>query len=354
MLFTGESLLNTLARFVINKLMWNLHLFLYLGSDVFLLDLGRSGPTTKTTTVWEHSSILGSISGSPFHPTYLRWSLPMQPVRKDSHVTLCHIDDHFANLFCLCRPLLIFIFAYRNLVDGAFDCIGQLGKSSGIYFVCVLTQVAKSSRLIFFFFTPIPLRLSDCLYLRFNRLWDPKCEEEILFLLCMLASQLVRLEIRLLLQWVNKRCVDDWSSLWRKTTFTPLFLVAGLVIADLDNKVKYRALAAKGFPLFPSFISSRLPSSFGRKRIHGQVFAWAIFLTGAIVSWLDQVNGTGSDLPTRELGIHPHWQTAQPRAWIPGNLKNYTDPRIFDFFFVIGFFLICDLCSSFRTFFQRE
>ncbi|CAD6900522.1 unnamed protein product [Tilletia controversa] len=139
------------------------------------------------------------------------------------------------------------------------------------------------------------------------------------------------------------------------------FFIAGLMIADADNKLKYRAAAAKGVPLVPSFMRGCLPKGIANARVHGQVFAWAVFLAGAVTSWLYFIgeefhdeNGDslyGAMFNQLEWGVHPNYATAQPFS-ASGGKPTYVDPRLHDFFFVIGFFLLCDLCQSFRTFFQ--
>ncbi|KAK0519555.1 hypothetical protein OC834_007340 [Tilletia horrida] len=139
------------------------------------------------------------------------------------------------------------------------------------------------------------------------------------------------------------------------------FFIAGLMIADADNKLKYRAAAAKGFPLVPPFLRGCMPKKLASARVHGQVFAWAIFLAGAITSWLyfvgeefHDANGDskyGAMFNQLEWGIHPNYVTAKPWS-STGSKPTYTDPRLHDFLFVIGFFLLCDLCPSFRMFFQ--
>ncbi|KAK0552264.1 hypothetical protein OC846_002961 [Tilletia horrida] len=139
------------------------------------------------------------------------------------------------------------------------------------------------------------------------------------------------------------------------------FFIAGLMIADADNKLKYREVAAKGIPIIPGFMRSCLPKRVANVRVHGQVFAWVIFLAGAVTSWLyfvgeefrnpDGTTKYGSEFNQQEWGIHPNYATGQPWAWTGGK-PDYTDPRLHDFFFVIGYFLLCDLCPSFRMFFQ--
>ncbi|CAO1624204.1 unnamed protein product [Parajaminaea phylloscopi] len=135
-----------------------------------------------------------------------------------------------------------------------------------------------------------------------------------------------------------------WLLSWYAGRFE-YFFIAGLIIADLDNRVHYREKAAAGIPIIP-----------GTKiRVHGQVFAWIIFLVGAVFTWLDQIGGTGSTIFTAEYNIHPAWTTSQPNGWsVATNVPLYTSPELFAFFFVIGFFLLCDLCTSFRTFFQLK
>lgn len=133
------------------------------------------------------------------------------------------------------------------------------------------------------------------------------------------------------------------------------FFIAGVVIADLDNRLQYRALAQKGFPVLPEALRKRLPlpKRLSQVRIHGQIFGWIILLCGAVVSWMETIKGTGADIPGLEHGVHPWWPTAEPKGWAADSNKTlYTDARFFDFLFVIGFFLLCDLCTTFRNFFQ--
>lgn len=143
-----------------------------------------------------------------------------------------------------------------------------------------------------------------------------------------------------------------WVLSWYANRFD-YFFIAGLIMADLDNRVKYRQKAAHGFPLAPASIRERLAPRIANIRVHGQAAAWVVFLTGAVFSWLEFVGGSGSDVIKQEHGIHPDWPSSKPNAWDPSTRSvDYTDPRFFDFLFVLGFFLLCDLCNSFRTFFQ--
>ncbi|CAO1624968.1 unnamed protein product [Sympodiomycopsis kandeliae] len=143
-----------------------------------------------------------------------------------------------------------------------------------------------------------------------------------------------------------------WGLSWYANRFDYFFL-AGLIIADLDNRLRYRQKAVKGFSLVPASLQKHLPTRIASIRVHGQVFAWVIFLTGATFAWLDNNGDFGSDVVTGEHDIHPSLSSALPNAWNTATSGTpYTDPKFFDFLFVIGFFLLCDLCSSFRTFFQ--
>lgn len=133
-----------------------------------------------------------------------------------------------------------------------------------------------------------------------------------------------------------------WLLSWYAGRFE-YFFIAGLIIADLDNRLHYREKAAAGITIIPGT----------GIRVHGQVIAWIIFLVGAVFTWLDQIGGTGSGIFDKEYNIHPSWTTSQPNGWNPGtDVMPYTSPELFAFFFVIGFFLLCDLCTTFRTFFQ--
>jgi len=139
------------------------------------------------------------------------------------------------------------------------------------------------------------------------------------------------------------------------------FFIAGLMIADADNKLKYRQWADKGMPIVPPFLQGCMPKRIAKTRVHGQIIGWVLFLAGAITSWLYFVgeefhdeNGDsmyGAMFNQLEWGIHPNYATGQPWAWTGGK-PTYIDPRLHDFFFVIGFFVLCDLCPRFRIFFQ--
>lgn len=131
------------------------------------------------------------------------------------------------------------------------------------------------------------------------------------------------------------------------------FFLAGLIVADADNKLKYRERAAHGVGLIPPSLRGCLPKKVANMRVHGQVFAWIFFLAGVTLSYVNFVPGANFDFARLEYDIHPDYTTANPQLWEQQNGgPYYTDPRFEDFLFVLGFFLLCDLCASFRKFFQ--
>jgi hypothetical protein len=109
------------------------------------------------------------------------------------------------------------------------------------------------------------------------------------------------------------------------------------MLADLDNRLKYRQLSAKGVKVF------------GKVRLTGACVAWAIFALGATLAWLSSNNVTNAY--AREFGIHPNFDTGLPNAWT-GTQQAYWLPTVIDFIWVMGFFLLCDLSSTVRTLFQ--
>lgn len=149
------------------------------------------------------------------------------------------------------------------------------------------------------------------------------------------------------------------------------FFLAGVTVADLDNRLKYREKAAKGIPIFGRSRGPRIP---------GQIIAWLIFGAGATLTWLYYVGGAGSSFYLNEYGVHPAWDSAEPNSHNTDFASSgvpYTSPEFAvgfrasrsslpcqklltipvsalsqSFLFVIGFFLLCDLSTPFRTFFQ--
>lgn len=131
------------------------------------------------------------------------------------------------------------------------------------------------------------------------------------------------------------------------------YFIAGLVIADMDNKLKYREAAARGVPLMPDAWAKRISGGrISRLRVHGQIFAWILFLGGGMCQYMDSLNLPGGKLNVWEHGILPDFTSAQPRVWVGDTTLEYWDPRFSLFCMVIGMFLLADLCQPFATFFM--
>lgn len=131
------------------------------------------------------------------------------------------------------------------------------------------------------------------------------------------------------------------------------YFIAGLVIADMDNKLKYREAAAKGIPLMPASWAKRVSGGrVSRLSIHGQVFGWILFLGGAMCQYMESLRLPGRELNVWEHGILPDFTTAEPRVWVGDTLLSYWDPRFSLFCMVVGMFLLADLCAPFATFFM--
>ncbi len=128
------------------------------------------------------------------------------------------------------------------------------------------------------------------------------------------------------------------------------YFIAGLALADLDNKLKYRQWAAKGIPIVPSFLRGRSPR-LDKFRIHGQIVGWILFLFGLTMQYLETNRAPGGRFSFWEHGILPNLHTAQPRVWTGDIDLTYYDPRITIFCMVMGMYVLCDLCKQFSTFF---
>ena len=109
------------------------------------------------------------------------------------------------------------------------------------------------------------------------------------------------------------------------------------MLADLDNRLKYRQLSAKGVRVF------------GKFRLTGASIAWAMFGLGATLAWLFR-NGI-LDSYDQEFAIHPNFDTGKPNGWTDAP-HSYWLPSVVDFVWVMSFFLLCDLSPAVRTFFQ--
>lgn len=130
------------------------------------------------------------------------------------------------------------------------------------------------------------------------------------------------------------------------------YFIAGLVIADMDNKLKYREAAARGIPLVPQFIGAHLPKWMKQGRVHGQIIGWFLFLGGSMIQYLEFNRAPGRHFNTWEHGILPDLRTSLPRVWEGPVTETYNDPRFSLFAMVMGIFLLCDLCQGFAGFFM--
>lgn len=131
------------------------------------------------------------------------------------------------------------------------------------------------------------------------------------------------------------------------------YFIAGLVIADMDNKLDYRKVAARGMPIVPSSLAAYVPASLQRIRLHGQIIGWILFLGGSMIQYLEYLDAPGGHFNRWEHGILPDFASAQPRVWVEGAVtEKYNDPRFSLFCMVIGIFILCDLCQSFANFFM--
>lgn len=131
------------------------------------------------------------------------------------------------------------------------------------------------------------------------------------------------------------------------------YFIGGLVLADMDNKLHYRQAAAKGIPLVPRYLQSKLPKRIlNNGRVHGQVVGWVLLFGGTLVQYLEYLNAPGRDFNNWEHGILPDLGTSLPRVWEGQSSENYNDPRISLYAMVIGIFLLCDLSQAFAGFFM--
>lgn len=122
---------------------------------------------------------------------------------------------------------------------------------------------------------------------------------------------------------------------WWSNRYDYLF-IGGLMIADLDNRLKYRQLSAQGFKVM------------GKVKMTYEPLAWMLFFLGAVITWITQQRVF--DARTGEFGIKADFQLGQPNKW--GNVpKQYNLPSVQDAIWVFSFFLLCDLSDFVRTVF---
>ncbi|KAN0062765.1 hypothetical protein ACQY0O_004960 [Thecaphora frezii] len=134
-----------------------------------------------------------------------------------------------------------------------------------------------------------------------------------------------------------------------------IFFMAGLIIADLDLNLNYQARAAKGFPLVPPFLSRalRLPQGVANFHIHGQVFAWVLFLACCVREWLACIRGSPmGSFDDKDYVLHPDWATSKPNGWVGNTGATYSSPRIGPWVLVMTVFVMSDLNNGFRRFFR--
>lgn len=114
------------------------------------------------------------------------------------------------------------------------------------------------------------------------------------------------------------------------------FFIGGLMVADLDNRLKYRQLSAKGFRIY------------GKFRMTYEPFAWLFFFLGAILTWLTQQRVFNAR--NGENNIKANFTYGEPNVWA-GTSRPYYAPSIQDCIWVFSFFLLCDLSNFVRTVF---
>ncbi len=133
---------------------------------------------------------------------------------------------------------------------------------------------------------------------------------------------------------------------WYANTWDMYFL-SGLIVGDLDSKLRYREWAARGIPIF------KLP---GKKalRVHGK-WLFGLFLAACCVQqWLADISGSpGANVTFADYGMHPDWVTAKPHAWagVTG-WSGYTNPTVFGWFFIMSIFMAVDMFPLFQKFFR--
>ena len=128
------------------------------------------------------------------------------------------------------------------------------------------------------------------------------------------------------------------------------FFVVGLIVGDMDSKLRYREAAARGFPV-------PIPALRGKHRwvhVHGKILAWLFFFACCVQQWLTYVRGApGGNFSNIEHSVHPDWQTARPQAWYGAIAwSGYTNPAITGFFLILAVFIIVDMSEWMQKFFR--
>ncbi|CAD6887646.1 unnamed protein product [Tilletia controversa] len=129
-----------------------------------------------------------------------------------------------------------------------------------------------------------------------------------------------------------------------------LYFLLGFIVADMDNKLNYRKWFAIGVPLFPG-ASGRL----GKIRLHGQIIGWVCLLTGTLLVFLHDFRAPGRYFDSDEFGVKLSFVTANPQSW-RWSPDAHPEPDYFDLKFstylaVLGFYILCDTCETYRAFF---
>ncbi|UZJ53103.1 hypothetical protein CBS101457_002423 [Exobasidium rhododendri] len=140
---------------------------------------------------------------------------------------------------------------------------------------------------------------------------------------------------------------------WYANRLDTLFLL-GLMVADLDCKLNYKAWAKRGLPLTPASINRRF--AFLKKvRLPGQIFAWAIFFVGFGLAWCETTGYGPYSWPTRELRLRVDFVTGNPKGWGNSDLQlNYDDLKFTCILPVLSFYLLCDLNKIFAKAFSLK
>ena len=135
---------------------------------------------------------------------------------------------------------------------------------------------------------------------------------------------------------------------WYANTWD-MYFVSGLIVGDLDSKLRYREWAARGIPL-----PFKLPGKDKFIRVHGRYLAWLFLAACCVQQWLGFIpNAPGNDFAFKEFAIHPNWKTSSPHVWEgQSGYQGYTNPAVVGWFLIMGIFMVADLTPSFQKFFR--
>ncbi|CEH18054.1 hypothetical protein CBOM_04483 [Ceraceosorus bombacis] len=152
--------------------------------------------------------------------------------------------------------------------------------------------------------------------------------------LCALVANSIPNHVKRIAFYVVCFIVSWWAARW------DYFFIAGLMLSDLDNRLKYRE---KRFMGLRSRLAARFGFREGRIRIPAQAIGWIFFTTGAALAWWSAA-ADKQIYRDKEHLIHPDLDAARASQAGPP----YYEPSLDSFFFALGFFLLCDLCDAFR------